>query len=86
MFKGSQVNCSFFIQQFNKIPDSKVHGANMEPTLVLPAPDWPHVPCYQGYINGVMVHRVADTSDNCVTYNKAIGRGPDQYKDVVLPE
>ena len=25
------------------IPDSKVHGANMRPTWVLPAPDWPHV-------------------------------------------
>ena len=26
-------------------PDSKVHGANMGPTCVLSAPDWPH----QGY-------------------------------------
>ena len=26
-----------------KIPDSKVHGANMGPTWVLPAPDGPHV-------------------------------------------
>ena len=25
------------------IPDSKVHGANMGPTWVLSAPDWPHV-------------------------------------------
>ena len=25
------------------IPDSKVHGANMGPTWVLPAPDGPHV-------------------------------------------
>ena len=24
-------------------PDSKVHGANMEPSLVLSAPDGPHV-------------------------------------------
>ena len=29
-------------------PDNKVHGANMEPTWVLPAPDGPHVPCYYG--------------------------------------
>ena len=36
-----------------KFPDSKVHGANMGPTLILSAPDgtpcWPHEPCYQGY-------------------------------------
>ena len=25
------------------LPDSKVHGANMGPTWVLPAPDGPHV-------------------------------------------
>ena len=31
-----------------KVPDSKVHGANMEPTWVLSAPCWPHEPCYQG--------------------------------------
>ena len=24
-------------------PDSKVHGANMGPTWVLSAPDWPHI-------------------------------------------
>ena len=24
-------------------PDNKVHGANMGPNWVLPAPDWPHV-------------------------------------------
>ena len=29
-------------------PDNKVHGANMEPTWVLPAPDGPHEPCYLG--------------------------------------
>ena len=32
--------------------DSKVHGANIGPTWVLPAPDgdpcWPHEPCYKG--------------------------------------
>ena len=27
----------------NSTPDSKVHGANMEPTWVLSAPDGPHV-------------------------------------------
>ena len=27
----------------NRIPDSKIHGANMGPTWVLSAPDWPHV-------------------------------------------
>ena len=27
----------------NTYPDSKVHGANMGPTWVLPAPDGPHV-------------------------------------------
>ena len=31
-------------------PDCKFHGANMGPTWVLPAPDGPHVPCYQGII------------------------------------
>ena len=29
-------------------PDGKVHGANMEPTWVLSAPDGPHEPYYQG--------------------------------------
>ena len=28
---------------FDKIPDSKVHGANMGPTWVLSAPDGPYV-------------------------------------------
>ena len=28
---------------YNKLPDSKVHGANMGPTWVLSAPDRPHV-------------------------------------------
>ena len=28
---------------FTDAPDSKVHGANMGPTWVLPAPDGPHV-------------------------------------------
>ena len=27
----------------SNVPDSKVHGANMGPTLVLSAPDGPHV-------------------------------------------
>ena len=44
---------------FEKIPDSKVHGANMGPTWVLSAPWWtpwwPHEPCYQGY-NETMFH------------------------------
>ena len=34
------------ILQFHVVyiyPNSKVHGANMEPTWVLPAPDGPHV-------------------------------------------
>ena len=31
-------NCELY-----DIPDSKVHGANMEPTWVLSAPDGPHV-------------------------------------------
>ena len=29
--------------QMDSIPDNKVHGANMEPTWVLSAPDGPHV-------------------------------------------
>ena len=32
----------------HKLPDNKVHGANMVPTWVLSAPCWPHEPCYQG--------------------------------------
>ena len=32
-----------FKARCRKIPDSKVHGANMGPTWVLPAPDGPHV-------------------------------------------
>ena len=31
------------IFSFNGNPDNKVHGANMGPTWVLPAPDGPHV-------------------------------------------
>ena len=27
----------------NRHPDNKVHGANLKPTWVLSAPDWPHV-------------------------------------------
>ena len=30
-------------QELHNIPDSKVHGANMGPTWVLPAPGGPHV-------------------------------------------
>ena len=30
-------------QQWDLTQDSKVHGANMGPTWVLSAPDWPHV-------------------------------------------
>ena len=29
--------------EFNNVPDSKVHGANVGPTWVLSAPDGPHV-------------------------------------------
>ena len=32
-----------FVRVDFKIPDSKVHGANMGPTWVLSAPDGPHV-------------------------------------------
>ena len=31
-----------WLRDFIMIPDSKVHGANMEPTCVLSAPDGPH--------------------------------------------
>ena len=31
------------LQRQRRIPDSKVHGANMGPTWVLSAPDGPHV-------------------------------------------
>ena len=31
------------LQRQRRIPDSKVHGANMGPTCVLSAPDGPHV-------------------------------------------
>ena len=31
------------LTRFNVFPDNKVHGANMEPTWVLSAPDLPHV-------------------------------------------
>ena len=34
------------------VPDSKVHGANMGPTWVLPAPDGPHVGPMQFAIRG----------------------------------
>ena len=33
-------------------PDSKVHGANMEPTWEWQAPCWPHEPCYLGPVEG----------------------------------
>ena len=33
----------YLTEPCNKIPDSKVHEANMEPTWVLSAPDGPHV-------------------------------------------
>ena len=33
----------FYIQVIESYPDSKVHGANMGPTWVLPVPDGPHV-------------------------------------------
>ena len=43
------------LKNINKLPDSKVHGANMGPTLVLSAQDGPHVgpinePCYLGSV------------------------------------
>ena len=28
-------------------PDNKIHGADMGPTWVISAPDWPHEPCWQ---------------------------------------
>ena len=31
------------IQQQQNYPANKIHGANMGPTWVLSAPDWPHV-------------------------------------------
>ena len=31
------------VYSVNRIPDSKVHGANMGPTWVLSSPDGPHV-------------------------------------------
>ena len=39
---------------FISIPDSKVHGANMGPTWVLPAPDGPHVVHMNLTIRGYM--------------------------------
>ena len=48
-------------------PDSKVHGANMGPTWVLPAPDGPHIGpmnfCYQGIYSTPLSYGVqGDTS------------------------
>ena len=41
---GNQVsNLLIAFQSQCYFPDSKVHGADMEPTWVLPAPDGPHV-------------------------------------------
>ena len=39
-------------------PDSKVHGANMEPTWVLSAPDGPHVGPMNLAIRAIMPTRV----------------------------
>ena len=46
-----------YIQRIQKnIPDSKVHGANMGPTWVLPAPDGPHVGPINLAIRVLMAH------------------------------
>ena len=43
------------IQHLKPTPDSKVHGANMGPTWVLPAPDGPHVGSMDLAIRDVIV-------------------------------
>ena len=37
------ITWSHWVKGHNSLPDSKVHGANMGPTLVLSVPDGPHV-------------------------------------------
>ena len=48
-----------YICMLNELnPDSKVHGANMGPTWVLPAPDGPHVGPMNLAIREVLTNRI----------------------------
>ena len=47
----------FVFFKFN-IPDNKIHGANMGPTLVLSAPDGPHVGPMKLAIRDVIENRL----------------------------
>ena len=55
-----------------KIPDSKVHGANMGPTCVLSAPDRPHV--------GTMNLAIREMTSTTLTFQKMIVEGEKVFK------
>ena len=42
VYQAETLEIAVPLKFLDNIPDSKVHGANMGPTWVLPAPDGPH--------------------------------------------